>query len=228
MHPDDAGLCLQVTESRTTPGTLNKSWVFRFVMGGRERQMGLGSLKTFTLADAREAARQCRRKVDAGQDPIAARDARKEAKQQAAATESRTFGSALLLPIWRPKKPAGATPCTENEPDNLGILCTSQNAIALAKNRIGDRCRLVKSVNDPAPSIVKTRKSFAPVLIPRYGICTQDSRCSGSTERYGRSPASNQCPHSNIRSHLMISGQVAVLSCGPVAAVIRHACQRMS
>jgi hypothetical protein len=34
--------------------------------------MGLGSLKTYTLADARELARECRQMVDAGEDPIAA------------------------------------------------------------------------------------------------------------------------------------------------------------
>jgi hypothetical protein len=80
LHPDGGGLYLQVTPSRTAEGQLNKSRLFRFVMGGRERQMGLGSLKTYGLADAREQARKCRQMVAEGQDPIAERDARKVAK----------------------------------------------------------------------------------------------------------------------------------------------------
>jgi hypothetical protein len=57
MHPDGGGLYLQVTTSRVTAGRLNKSWVFSFVLAGHERQMGLGSAKTYTIGDAREAAR---------------------------------------------------------------------------------------------------------------------------------------------------------------------------
>jgi hypothetical protein len=54
MHADGGGLYLQVT---TTPaGQLNKSWLFRYGVGGRERQMGLGSLTEVKLADARQAA----------------------------------------------------------------------------------------------------------------------------------------------------------------------------
>jgi hypothetical protein len=91
LHPDGGGLYLQVTPSRTAEGQLNKSWLFRFVMGGRERQMGIGSLKTYGLADAREQARKCRQMVAEGQDPIAERDARKVAKQKAESTTSPTF-----------------------------------------------------------------------------------------------------------------------------------------
>ena len=37
MHSDGGGLYLQVTES--ADGTPRKSWIFRFTMAGRERQM---------------------------------------------------------------------------------------------------------------------------------------------------------------------------------------------
>jgi Arm DNA-binding domain len=79
LHPDGGGLYLEVTPSRTAEGQLNKSWLFRFVMGGRERQMGLGSLKTYGLADAREQARKCRQMVAEG------------AKHKAESTTSPTF-----------------------------------------------------------------------------------------------------------------------------------------
>ncbi|WP_354668952.1 Arm DNA-binding domain-containing protein [Caulobacter sp. RL271] len=54
LYPDGGGLHLQVT------GAGGRSWVFRFWIAGRERRMGLGSLKAVTLAEAREAARQAR------------------------------------------------------------------------------------------------------------------------------------------------------------------------
>jgi hypothetical protein len=35
---------------------LNKSWVFRFALNGHKRRMGLGSLHTYGLGEARERA----------------------------------------------------------------------------------------------------------------------------------------------------------------------------
>ena len=58
MHADGGGLYLQVT--RTVSGQLNKSWLYRYAVGGRERQMGLGSLAEVKLADARQRAAACR------------------------------------------------------------------------------------------------------------------------------------------------------------------------
>ena len=58
MHADGGGLYLQVT--RTRAGQLNKSWLFRYSFGGRERQMGLGSLTEVKLTEARQKAAQCR------------------------------------------------------------------------------------------------------------------------------------------------------------------------
>lgn len=68
MHYDGGGLYLQVTES--TNGTLHRSWLYRFNMSGRERQMGLGSLETVSLADARDKAVEARKLVKDGKDPI--------------------------------------------------------------------------------------------------------------------------------------------------------------
>jgi Phage integrase central domain/Arm DNA-binding domain len=47
-----------------------KSWVFRFKVDGRLREMGLGSVATFTLAEARERARECRKLRAAGRIPF--------------------------------------------------------------------------------------------------------------------------------------------------------------
>ena len=89
MHADGGGLYLQVTVGKEEQ--LNKSWLFRFALGGRERQMGLGSLNTIGLSEARGAAEQCRKLLKEGKkDPIEARDADRAA-QQTAKAKSVTF-----------------------------------------------------------------------------------------------------------------------------------------
>jgi integrase len=89
MHPDGGGLYLQVTAGKDE-GQVNKSWLFRFAMAGRERQMGLGSLSTIGLGEAREAAQRCRQVVREGKDPIEARDATRAA-QKVTKAKSVTF-----------------------------------------------------------------------------------------------------------------------------------------
>src|SRR5437016_26647 len=51
-YGDGGGLYLQVGPSGT------KSWLFRYEQAGRDRYMGLGSINTFNLAEARERARK--------------------------------------------------------------------------------------------------------------------------------------------------------------------------
>ena len=58
LHGDGGGLWLQVTSG---PDGLRKSWLFRFEVAGRERQMGLGSLADVTLAQARDKAADARK-----------------------------------------------------------------------------------------------------------------------------------------------------------------------
>ena len=56
VYSDGGGLYLQVT-----PGELrvSRSWIFRYA-SSRERYMGLGSLDTVSLAEARANASDCR------------------------------------------------------------------------------------------------------------------------------------------------------------------------
>ena len=64
MYPDGAGLYLQVTSADA------KSWVFRYSLRGKAREMGLGSLRKVTLADARRKAAECHKLLDGHVDPI--------------------------------------------------------------------------------------------------------------------------------------------------------------
>ncbi len=68
MYPDGDGLSLQVSAGGTA------SWVFRYMLNGTPRYMGLGPLKDVTLAAARAKASDARRLRGEGIDPIDARN----------------------------------------------------------------------------------------------------------------------------------------------------------
>lgn len=63
-HADGGGLYLCIKASSA------KSWIFRYRFGGKEHEMGLGSLNTFSLADARERALYQRKLLADGKDPL--------------------------------------------------------------------------------------------------------------------------------------------------------------
>src|SRR4051812_12905007 len=67
MYADGGGLYLRVTESGA------KNWVFRFMLNGRARWMGMGPLALYGLHDARAKALDARRRRYEGEDPIEAR-----------------------------------------------------------------------------------------------------------------------------------------------------------
>src|SRR5260221_122169 len=105
MYADGAGLYLQVT------GRGAKSWIFRFMLAGRPREMGLGPLKTVSLAEARAAAGKCRQQLLAGIDPIEARRAERAAAATAAASmmtfqQAAEACAAARREAWRSKKHA--------------------------------------------------------------------------------------------------------------------------
>jgi integrase len=77
FHADGTGLYLQVTSAAA------RSWVFRYKMNGRARDMGLGSYPVVTLAAAREKAEDWRRRRREGEDPIEARKAVQSAQRLA-------------------------------------------------------------------------------------------------------------------------------------------------
>lgn len=83
-HIDGEGLYLQVLKSGA------KSWVFRYMLSGRAREMGLGSASTFSLAQARALAAAQRALLQEGTDPIEARK-RRRATEAADSTNAKTF-----------------------------------------------------------------------------------------------------------------------------------------
>ncbi|MGH6661094.1 MAG: Arm DNA-binding domain-containing protein, partial [Rhodospirillales bacterium] len=87
LYPDGGGLYLQVAAGGS------KSWLFRFMLHGAARTMGLGSLNDVTLAEAREKVADARKLRAAGIDPIKARDA-EISKAKLEAAKSITFKAA--------------------------------------------------------------------------------------------------------------------------------------
>jgi integrase len=83
-HGDGGGLWLQVGQTGT------KAWLFRYMIDGRARAMGLGSAETFSLREARERARAARQLLADGKDPIDERRGERVARRLAAA-KSVTF-----------------------------------------------------------------------------------------------------------------------------------------
>jgi integrase len=71
---DGRGLYLQVRSESS------KSWLLKFSMHKRAREMGLGSAFDFSLADARETRDKYRKLVKVGVDPIAHRKAEEAAR----------------------------------------------------------------------------------------------------------------------------------------------------
>jgi integrase len=84
MYADGGGLYLRVGPSGA------KSWVFRFRIDGKRRDMGLGPLHAVTLAGAREKATACRAERFDGRDPLEGRHASKLA-EKLAASKAMTF-----------------------------------------------------------------------------------------------------------------------------------------
>jgi integrase len=87
MYPDGAGLYLQVT------GEAAKSWILRYSLRGIAREMGLGSLRKVSLAEARKKAANCHRLLDDHVDPIEHR-AKLRASAALAKAKSITFKEA--------------------------------------------------------------------------------------------------------------------------------------
>src|SRR4051794_11664069 len=80
IYGDGGGLWLHISP------TGSKSWLFRFMLDGRAREMGIGPVHTIGLAEARERAMAARKLLLDGIDPIEAKHAERDARRLKAAT----------------------------------------------------------------------------------------------------------------------------------------------
>jgi len=75
QYPDGGGLYFQISRSGS------RSWIFKFTLSGRTREMGMGPLSVVSLAEARVEAARCRALLKDKVDPIEARNAARKAAQ---------------------------------------------------------------------------------------------------------------------------------------------------
>ncbi len=66
LYADGKGLYLRVDNTGA------KRWILRTMVQGKRRDLGLGGLRTTTLAEARQKAQACRTIARAGGDPTRA------------------------------------------------------------------------------------------------------------------------------------------------------------
>src|SRR5262245_40199629 len=74
-YADGGGLYLQISKWGT------KSWIYRYMLDGQARHMGLGAVNIFTLKEARERARAQRQLLADKIDPLKARSKARGAAQ---------------------------------------------------------------------------------------------------------------------------------------------------
>ncbi len=130
LYGDGGGLYLQVTERGS------KSWIFRYWIAerhsldgkvvrdpvtdkikGRAREMGLGSLITVSLAEARDRALECRKLREREIDPIEAREIARQqtALERAKSLKFRDAAAAYIAAhrvAWKNEKHAAQWPST--------------------------------------------------------------------------------------------------------------------
>jgi integrase len=103
MHCDGGGLYLQVTKGATG---INRSWIYRYTLNGRVREMGIGSFDLYGLSEARTLALDARRLRHQGIDPIEHRRAARAQQRldDAKAITFRECADAYIAshrPSWR-------------------------------------------------------------------------------------------------------------------------------
>jgi integrase len=101
-YGDGSGLWLQVRSPQ------NRSWLFRYMMVGKARWLGLGDESVVSLAMARLKAAKAREAISNGIDPLTLKQAEKEAAKKASSANTFDEVKELFLtaqgPGWRNEK----------------------------------------------------------------------------------------------------------------------------
>ena len=95
MLSDGFGLYLKVR-----PNSKTKPWIYRFTQNGKTQKMQIGSYPLIGLAEARALARELGREHQAGLNPIAERNRRKEEAELKALKEASKKTVQELFNLW--------------------------------------------------------------------------------------------------------------------------------
>jgi integrase len=185
MYADGNGLYLQVTEG-------GASWIYRFMLKGKAREMGLGPFPLFGLQEARAKAIDARRLRHEGVDPIEARRAAR-AKVLLDAAKAMTFTQCSAAYIkahrggWRNAKHAAqweATLATYADPI-IGTLPVQAIDTALVMKVLEREVRVAP--NRPAAPLWTAKPETASRLRGRIESILDWARVRGHRE--GENPA---------------------------------------
>jgi integrase len=186
MYADGGGLYLRVTDEGT------KNWVYRFMLNGRPRWMGIGPLALYGLQEARGKALDARRLRHAGVDPIDTRRAVR-AQEQLEAAKAITFKQCAESYIkshragWRNAKHAAqweATLATYAEPV-IGALPVQAVDTGLVMKVLEQEVR--EAPNGSAASLWTGKPETASRLRGRIELILDWARVRGY--RTGENPA---------------------------------------
>ena len=147
-YADMGGLYLEVSS------TLRKTWIFRYMIAGRRREMGLGSLDVVSLSQARARILEVRKILSDGLDPIEVRETERrqvasrgvtlaECVSQYVESKRHAWTCAKQAPDWIASFKNHAAPLMElpvSEIDRDGVLRVLR-AVWYAKPETGKRVR---------------------------------------------------------------------------------------
>lgn len=99
MHSDGGGLFLRVKGN-------SRAWVFRYTRERKKREMGMGSFRSVSLAEARGKSAEARALVSNGQDPISLRSVTPNKETVATPTFRQAMQRYFIsnAPTWRSGK----------------------------------------------------------------------------------------------------------------------------
>jgi len=217
MHLDGRGLYLRIG-----PGG-SKSWVYRFALAGKTRDMGLGPYPEISLAEAREqAAAQRKLRLD-GTDPIAVRQAgRQQAKLNSA--KLMTFRACAEAYIaahragWKNPKHAAQWPATlsayaypvfgdlQVQVVDVGLVMKAVEPIWTTKRETASRC----AAGSKASWIGRRRVATARATTRPVGEVTSKI-CYPRRPRFGGSSTMQLCPIPSYRVSWPNSGNTTGL-----------------
>ncbi len=169
-HGDGDGLFLVVAD------TGRRKWVLRYQMAGQRRDMGLGAFPAVGLSTARLNAAHARQKIAAGNDPIGARRAQKQAEKPLPnfatiaadvikATQERSHNEKVKYQIARHLGPAFCAPLLDRPITEI----TTLDIIAMLEPVWHDRPEVARKLY---PAIRKVFDRGRIVLKDEHGIAS--------------------------------------------------------
>lgn len=144
---DMPGFALRIMASGT------RSFILRYTADGRERRMTIGSFPAWTATAARERARELRRQIDSGADPLGAKEQRRaeatwaelvslylevEAATQRRGWEYEQILNRETLPAWGKRRAADI-----RRRDVIELIESKAKSAPIAANRLFELIRRV-------------------------------------------------------------------------------------